>query len=70
MHPQAASLSVRDALDDPVLAAAHPRILTGGERLEQPVRWVHTSEVLDIAELLSGGEMLLVAGVILSLIHI
>lgn len=65
MHPQAASLSVRDALDDPVLAAAHPRILTGGERLEQPVRWVHTSEVLDIAELLSGGEMLLVAGVIL-----
>ncbi|MDN4517432.1 PucR family transcriptional regulator [Mycolicibacterium austroafricanum] len=65
MFPESASLSLREALDDPAVAAARPRVLAGWERLDAPIRWVHTSEVLDIAELLSGGEMLLVAGVIL-----
>ncbi|MGE2715039.1 PucR family transcriptional regulator [Mycolicibacterium litorale] len=66
MPPSQTSLSLRDILDDPALAAARPRVLAGWSRLDTQIRWVHTSEVLDIAELLSGGELLLVAGVILS----
>ena len=38
--------------------------MSGGHRhLDRPVAWVHTSEVLDIASLLRGGELLLVGGV-------
>ncbi|MDF2825056.1 MAG: transcriptional regulator, CdaR family, partial [Mycobacterium sp.] len=65
MLPSQTSLSLRDVLDDPALFAARPPVLAGWDRLDTEIRWVHTSEVLDIAELLSGGELLLVAGVIL-----
>lgn len=65
MQPSQAALSLRDVLDDPALFAARPQVLAGWARLDTEIRWVHTSEVLDIAELLSGGELLLVAGVIL-----
>lgn len=65
MLPSQSSLSLRDVLDDPALFAARPQVLAGWDRLDTEIRWVHTSEVLDIAELLSGGELLLVAGVIL-----
>lgn len=65
MELPSASLTVRDALDDPALSAARPQVLAGWDRLDVELRWVHTSEVLDIADLLSGGELLLVAGVIL-----
>ncbi|MGV0743424.1 PucR family transcriptional regulator [Mycolicibacterium sp. XJ870] len=63
--PSTTSLSLREVLDDPALSAARPQVLAGWSRLDTAIRWVHTSEVLDIAELLSGGELLLVAGVIL-----
>lgn len=65
MEPLPSALSLRDVLDDPALSAARPQVLAGWSRLDTEIRWVHTSEVLDIAELLSGGELLLVAGVIL-----
>ncbi|MGW0039278.1 PucR family transcriptional regulator ligand-binding domain-containing protein [Gordonia sp. NPDC003376] len=58
-------LTLRDALDDPALAAARPTVLAGWNALGTPLRWVHTSEVLDVADLLSGGELVLVAGVLL-----
>lgn len=59
-------LSLRDALDDPALVEARPVVLAGWDNLDSPVRWVHTSEVLDIADLLSGGELILVAGAFLA----
>jgi PucR family transcriptional regulator, purine catabolism regulatory protein len=65
MLPPQSTLTLRDVLDDPALFAARPQVLAGWDRLDTEIRWVHTSEVLDIAELLSGGELLLVAGVIL-----
>ncbi|CAN5374254.1 PucR family transcriptional regulator [soil metagenome] len=65
MQPHQTAMTLRDVLDDPALFAARPQVLAGWERLDTEIRWVHTSEVLDIAELLSGGELLLVAGVIL-----
>lgn len=40
---------------------ARPRVLAGAERLERPVRWVHTGEISDIAQFLRGGEVLLTA---------
>ena len=59
-------MPLREVLEDPTLADAHPTVLAGANHLDQPVNWVHTSEVLDIASLLRGGELLLVGGVSLA----
>src|SRR6185503_14745045 len=48
------------------VVAAEPLVLAGRTRLGRMVTWVHTSEVLDIASLLRGGELLLVGGVSLA----
>ena len=61
-----ASLTLREILADPALAAARPSVIAGWEHLDNELRWVHTSEVLDVADLLTGGELILVAGVILA----
>lgn len=60
--------SLRTILELPVVRSAHPELL-GGEAhgraakvLDSPVRWVHVSELLDIAGLLSGGELVLSTG--------
>ena len=54
--------TVRSILGLPVLREAGPRILGGEAALDNPVRWVHVSEVLDISGLLSGGELVLTTG--------
>jgi purine catabolism regulator len=54
--------TVRSILGLPVLREAGPQILGGSEALDQPVRWVHVSEVLDISGLLSGSELVLTTG--------
>ncbi len=41
---------------------AGPEILGGEDRLDDPVRWVHVSEILDVTGLLSGGELVLTTG--------
>jgi purine catabolism regulator len=41
---------------------ADARLLTGEAGLEREVRWVHSSEIPDVARFLSGGELLLTAG--------
>ncbi len=46
----------------PVLREAGPQLLGGADGLDNPVRWVHVSEVLDISGLLSGGELVLTTG--------
>ncbi|QYB05834.1 PucR family transcriptional regulator [Rhodococcus sp. USK10] len=55
-------LSLADVLAHPSLAAGRPVVRVGAHLLTQPVRWVHSSEVIDIAHLLRGGELLLTAG--------
>lgn len=51
------------ALASPPLAAGDPRPVTDVEgAMERTVRWVHSSEVLEIASLLHGGELLLTGG--------
>ncbi|MGN6606691.1 MAG: PucR family transcriptional regulator [Jatrophihabitans sp.] len=50
----------------PALQAGDPQVRAGGEVLaERPVRWVHVSEVSDIAHLLEGGELILTTGIAL-----
>jgi len=54
------ALTVDELLSLPALAPAEPEILCGeGDR---ELRWVHTSEIFDIAPLLRGGEALLTSG--------
>ncbi|MFC9554638.1 PucR family transcriptional regulator [Rhodococcus sp. NPDC056960] len=56
------SLSLADVLAHPSLAAGLPVVRAGADLLSRPVRWVHSSEVIDIAHLLRGGELLLTGG--------
>ncbi|MGH3425622.1 MAG: PucR family transcriptional regulator ligand-binding domain-containing protein, partial [Nocardioidaceae bacterium] len=53
-------------LSSPSLAAADPVVVSGADNLDRLVRWVHSSEVLDIAPLLHGGELLLTGGAVLA----
>jgi purine catabolism regulator len=55
--------TVREVLAlEPVRNGA-PRIVAGEGGLDQSVRWVHSSEVPDIATLLRGGELVLTTGI-------
>jgi purine catabolism regulator len=49
---------------DPVRRGG-PRVVAGRSGLARPVRWVHVSEVADIAHLLRGGELILTTGIAL-----
>ncbi len=54
--------TVETVLRHPSLARGEPRIVAGAAGLQRRVRWVHSSEVLEIASLLRGGELLLTGG--------
>ncbi|WP_449288899.1 PucR family transcriptional regulator [Micromonospora mangrovi] len=55
--------TVREVLAlDPVRHGA-PRLVAGEGGLDQPVRWVHVTEVPDIAPLLGGRELVLTTGI-------
>jgi PucR family transcriptional regulator, purine catabolism regulatory protein len=55
-------LTVGEVLGLPVLADARPEVIVDDGIGRQPVRWVHTSEIYEIAPLLKGGELLLTTG--------
>lgn len=59
-------VSVSSVLVEPCMAAAAPIVRSGASELQRPVRWVHSSEVLDVASLLAGGELLLSGGTLLA----
>ncbi|HEX5190232.1 MAG TPA: PucR family transcriptional regulator [Streptosporangiaceae bacterium] len=57
--------TVADVLElEPVRRGA-PRVLTGADRLEAPVRWVHVIELAEAGHLLRGGELVLSTGIAL-----
>lgn len=62
-------LPLAEILLHPSLAGADPLVLTGPVGRRHLVRWVHSSEVLDIAPLLHGGELLLTGGAVLAGSH-
>jgi len=55
-------VTVRAALDLPVLRRGLPEVLAGRPQLDREIRWVHAGEVPNIASLLVGGELLLTTG--------
>lgn len=57
--------TVADVIRLPVLANGGPKVLAGADALDRPVRWVHVSELADIASLLHGGELILTTGIAL-----
>src|SRR5215218_8933739 len=54
--------TIRSILAGPAVQAGQPEVLAGAARLDRPVRWVHVSEVREVAELLEGDELLLSTG--------
>jgi len=59
------SLTIRDVLAMPVLRRSRPVVLAGEVMLDQPVRWVHATELADIAPLLRPGDLVLSTGIAL-----
>jgi PucR family transcriptional regulator, purine catabolism regulatory protein len=56
------SVTLREILDLDPLQRASAKVLAGEGQLDRSVRWVHISELPDIAYLLRGGELLLTTG--------
>lgn len=59
-------MSLEEVLDHPSVLPGEPTVLVEPSWGSRPVRWIHSSEVIDIASLLRGGELLLTGGVVLS----
>jgi purine catabolism regulator len=57
--------TVAEVLRFDVLRRGNPQVVAGAAGLERPVRWVHISELADIAGMLHGGELVLTTGVML-----
>lgn len=55
-------MTVRAALDLEVFSRVAVTVYAGEDNLDRKVRWVHPTEIPDIAQFLNGGEMLLTAG--------
>ncbi|MHC9297307.1 PucR family transcriptional regulator [Mycobacterium sp. LTG2003] len=53
--------TVRDVIELPVVQAGVPEVVSA-EHLDSPVRWVHVSDMPDLAGLLQGGELVLTTG--------
>ncbi|ONM49916.1 hypothetical protein B0T44_05585 [Nocardia donostiensis] len=56
------TMTVAAALQLEVFSRTGLKLYAGQSNLSQPIRWVHPTEVPDIARFLTGGEMLLTAG--------
>ena len=57
--------TVARVLDLDVVTRGLPEVVAGREHLERPVRWVHVSELPDVAGVLQGGELILTTGIAL-----
>lgn len=55
--------TVREVMTLDSMRVGAPRLVAGEAGLDRPVRWVHSSEVPDIASLLRGGELVLTTGI-------
>ncbi|MDI6910680.1 PucR family transcriptional regulator [Nocardioides sp.] len=55
-------MTVRQALGLPALATGDPVVLSGEDRLDADLRWVHVSEVRDVGAVLAGHELVLTTG--------
>ncbi len=61
--------TIREILALPVVTAGEPEVVLGSTArgaLDQPVRWVHVSDLADLSNLLEGGELVLTTGLALT----
>ena len=56
------AMSVEAALALEVFTRVPMTVYAGADNLDRAIRWVHPTEIPDIAKFLRGGEMLLTAG--------
>ena len=61
-HESEEEITVAAALRLGPLSGGVPEVLAGAGSLENPIRWVHTGEWLEMASVLRGGELLLTTG--------
>ncbi len=61
-HRGGRSTTLRSVLTLEIFRRAEAFVAAGERGLDRPVRWVHAAEISDIAQFLSGGELLLTAG--------
>jgi purine catabolism regulator len=54
--------TLRTVLESSALRHGRPEVLTGQERIDTAVRWVHVADVRDVRDLLRGGELVLTTG--------
>src|SRR3712207_6588511 len=59
-------LTLERVLDHPSVRRGDPCVRAGSSGLQRRVRWIHSSEVMEIASLLRGGELLLTGGAMLA----
>jgi PucR family transcriptional regulator, purine catabolism regulatory protein len=59
-------LTLDGVLAHPALQPGMPSVRAGADGLGRRVRWIHSSEVIEIASLLRGGELLLTGGEMLA----
>lgn len=57
--------TLTEILQLPCVQAGRPEVVCGEQGLQRPIRWVHVSELTDIASLLRGGELVLTTGIAL-----
>lgn len=57
-----AQLTLRDALAMPAFRQGGPVVVAGAEHLDRPIRWIHVTELADIAPLLRPGDLVLTTG--------
>src|SRR3954447_24667512 len=57
--------TLAEVLELPAVRRGEPAVRAGSGHLDRPGRWVHVSEVSDIAHLLEGGELILTTGIAL-----
>ena len=57
--------TLREVLLTAEIQRGGPKVVAGARSLDRPVRWVHVSELADIAHLLEGGELILTTGIAL-----
>src|SRR3954467_3435638 len=60
------ALTLERVLAHPSVTPGDPHVVAGLGGLQRRVRWIHSSEVLEIASLLRGGELLLTGGQMLA----
>ncbi len=55
-------VTLQEALTLPTFRLAAPEVLAGRPGLDRPIRWVHATERIDVAQLLRAGDLLLTMG--------